>query len=54
MYALTWESEEYQDPDLHPTDDILVLNIYDPHDLTVVYGSYLGNGSVLWHASRKP
>ena len=52
--ALTRESEEHQDPDFYPPDDIPVLNIYDPHDLTVVYGHYPGDSSVLWDAPRTP
>ena len=52
VYALTHESEKYQDSDFYPPDDILVLDIYDPHDLTMVYGRHPGNGFVLWHAPR--
>ena len=51
-YALTRELEEQQDPGLYLTNNILVLNIYDPHDLTVVYGCHPGNGVILRHAPR--
>jgi len=49
---LTRGSEKYQNPDFHPTDNIFVLDIYDPHDLTMVYGCHPGNGFVLRHAPR--
>ena len=51
-HALTWEPAKYQDLDFYPTDDILVLDIYDPRDLTMVYGCYPCSGFVLRHAPR--
>ena len=50
--ALTYQSEEYQNPRLYPADYFLVPNIYDSHHFTMVYGCYLGSGLVLWHAPR--
>ena len=50
--VLTLKSEKYQNPNFPPTDIVPVLNVYDPHHFTMVYGRYFGHGPVLWHAPR--